>query len=295
MERQQIGVVKELFRYPVKSMLGERLERLEIGAHGVIGDRAWALRERDNGKVVSAKKFAQMLDCRATYGTTSAAAPAREAAGGRSQADDGPAPIEIRLPDGRVLHAADSDAAAKLSAVLGREVVIERAQASQHTRAGIDPGTIFGDVPIENVMPQLSRATMPDTFSLVNGTFFDSATMHVMATGTLAHMRTLVGEGAQLDARRFRPNIVVDTGTSASGFVEDGWLERTLEVGASVRIVALTPALRCVMTTHRQEDLARDLRIIRAAAQFHKATVGVFASVGAPGAVCIGDPVFLSA
>jgi uncharacterized protein len=280
-ERRQIGIVKELFRYPVKSMLGERLERLEIGERGVVGDRAWALRECDNGKIVSAKKFAQMLDCRATY-----EAP---------PVDGAATPIKIQLPDGRMLHAADADASAQLSAVLGRELVIERAQSSQHTRAGIDPGTIFGDVPIENVMPQLTRATMPDSFSLVNGTFFDSATMHVLATGTLAHMRTLVGEGAQLDARRFRPNIVVDTGARAGGFVEDEWIERTLEVGDRVRIVAIKPALRCVMTTHRQEDLARDLRVIRAAAQFHQATVGVFASIGAPGAVRVGDPVFLSA
>jgi len=184
--------------------------------------------------------------------------------------------------------------------VLGCEVVIERAIASQHTRAGIEPGTIFGDVPIENVMPQLTAATMPDTYSLVNGTFFDSATMHVLATSTLAHMRSLVGEGAQLDARRFRPNIVVDTGAAANGFVEDEWLDQTLEVGGSangdcVKIVAMRPALRCVMTTHRQEDLGRDLSIIRAAAQFHKATLGVFASVGATGTVRIGDPVFLAA
>ncbi len=280
MERRQIGIVKELFRYPVKSMLGERLDQLDIGERGVIGDRAWALREAANGKVVSAKKFAQMLDCRAAY-----EAPPVE---GES------APIKIQLPDGRVLHAADADAATQLSAVLGRDLVIERAQTSQYTRAGIDPATIFGDVPIENVMPQLTVATMPDTFSLLNGTFFDSATMHVLATGTLAHMRSLVGEGAQLDARRFRPNIVVDTGAGASGFVEDEWTERTLEVGDRVRIVAIKPALRCVMTTHRQEDLARDLRIIRAAAQFHKATVGAFASIGAPGTVRVGDPVFLS-
>jgi len=280
-ERRQIGIVKELYRYPVKSMLGERLDRLDIGALGVIGDRAWALRECANGKIVSAKKFAQMLDCRAAY----------EA----SPIDGEAAPIKITTSDGRAIHAADSDASAQLSAALGREVVIERAQPSQYTRAGIDPGTIFGDVPIENVMPQLTRATMPDSFSLVNGTFFDSATMHVLATGTLGHMRTLVGEGAQIDARRFRPNIVVDTGTSTGGFVEDEWLERTLEVGANVTIVSMHPALRCVMTTHRQEELARDLRIIRAAAQFHKATVGVFASIGTPGAVRVGDPVFLSA
>jgi hypothetical protein len=113
-------------------------------------------------------------------------------------------------------------------------------------------------------------------------------------------MRTLVGEGAQLDARRFRPNIVVDTGAAAQGFVEDEWIGQTLEIGegangGAVRIVAMQPALRCVMTTHRQEDLGRDLRIIRAAAQFHKATVGVFASVGTAGAVGLGDPVFLAA
>jgi uncharacterized protein YcbX len=290
MERRQIGTVKELFRYPVKSMLGERLERIEVGERGVIGDRAWALRESANGRVVSAKKFARMLELRATYES-----PPRA-----DEPDDQSAPIKIQLPDGRSLHAADADAAAMLSAVIGREVVIERAQPSQYTRAGIDPGTIFGDVPIESVMPQLTGATMPDTFALLNGTFFDSAMMHVLATGTLAHMRSLVGEGAQIDARRFRPNIVVDTGATANGFVEDEWLGQTLEVGDgangdTVKIVAMKPALRCVMTTHRQEDLGRDLRIIRAAAQFHQATVGVFASVGATGTVRVGAPVFLAA
>jgi uncharacterized protein YcbX len=290
MERRQIGTVKELFRYPVKSMLGERLERIEVGERGVIGDRAWALRESANGKVVSAKKFARMLELRATYES-----PPRA-----DEPDDQSAPIKIQLPDGRSLHAAGADAAAMLSAVIGREVVIERAQPSQYTRAGIDPGTIFGDVPIESVMPQLTGATMPDTFALLNGTFFDSATMHVLTTGTLAHIRSLVGEGAQIDARRFRPNIVVDTGATANGFVEDEWLGQTLEVGDgangdTVKIVAMKPALRCVMTTHRQEDLGRDLRIIRAAAQFHQATVGVFASVGATGTVRVGAPVFLAA
>jgi uncharacterized protein YcbX len=43
MERRQIGVVQELFRYPVKSMLGERLREVDIGAHGVIGDRAYVI------------------------------------------------------------------------------------------------------------------------------------------------------------------------------------------------------------------------------------------------------------
>ena len=66
MERRQIGVVQELFRYPVKSMLGERPSAVDIGAHGVIGDRAYALREA-NGRIVTAKKWANMFEFGARY------------------------------------------------------------------------------------------------------------------------------------------------------------------------------------------------------------------------------------
>jgi hypothetical protein len=36
-----------------------------------------------------------------------------------------------------------------LSAVLGRPVVLERAQNDQSNHAEIDPATVFGDVPVE--------------------------------------------------------------------------------------------------------------------------------------------------
>ena len=66
MERRQIGVVKDLFRYPVKSMQGERLNAVEIHEQGVIGDRAYALREA-NGRVMTAKKWPALLECAARY------------------------------------------------------------------------------------------------------------------------------------------------------------------------------------------------------------------------------------
>ena len=136
MERRQIGVVKDLFRYPVKSMRGERLSAVDIGAHGVIGDRAYALREA-NGRIVTAKKWANMLEFGARY--------------------DAPpipgvlAPLRIILPDGRTIQAQAPDASAMLSAVLGRPVVLERAQSEQPSHAEIDPATVFGDVPVEQV------------------------------------------------------------------------------------------------------------------------------------------------
>lgn len=44
MAKHQVGVVRELWRYPVKSMLGERLDQFFATEGGVAGDRAWALR-----------------------------------------------------------------------------------------------------------------------------------------------------------------------------------------------------------------------------------------------------------
>jgi hypothetical protein len=278
MERRQVGVVQALFRYPVKSMLGEQPSAVDIGLQGVIGDRAYALREA-SGRVVTAKKWANMFEFCARYDTPPTPGEL--------------APLHITLPDGRTIDAQDPDAAAVLSAVLGRTVVLERVQSDQHSRAEIDPATVFGDVPVETVKPEFTTATLPDTFALPPGTFFDSASIHVLASGTLAHLHKLTGEDAQLDPRRFRPNIFIETAHEVEGFIEDGWLEGTLEVGGSVRIVRMKSALRCVMTTHRQAELRRDMRILRTAAQHHHNEVGVFASIGAPGQVQVGDPVVL--
>jgi len=103
-------------------------------------------------------------------------------------------------------------------------VVLERAQPDQRHRAAIDPATVFGDVPVETLKPGDTAATLPDSFALPPGTFFDAASIHVLASGTLAHLRTLIGEDAQVDLRRFRPNIVIDTESGLEGFLEDDWL-----------------------------------------------------------------------
>jgi MOSC domain-containing protein len=278
MERRKVGMVSALFRYPVKSMLGEKLEALPITTGGALGDRAWAVREASGG-IATAKKWANMLSLRASYDSL----PTPGAL----------APVTIVLPDGARFHANDADVFARLSAALGRPVRLEAARSDEQARGVIDPNTIFAEVPIEQVFPGLTRETMPDTFALMRGSFFDSAAIHVLASGSLAHMKRLCGPNSVLDPRRFRPNIFVDTGDGADSFVEDEWLCGVLEVGAEVKITAMEPALRCVMTTHAQSELPRDLAILRAAAQNHKAKLGVFASIGAPGTVRVGDPVVL--
>jgi uncharacterized protein len=124
--------------------------------------------------------------------------------------------------------------------------------------------------------------------------FFDEEVVHLIATGTLAHLRALSGGTSDFDPRRFRANIIVDTGANTDGFVEDGWLEGMLEIGTTALIVGMRPALRCAITTHPQDELPHDPAILRTAWRFHQAYAGIFAAVGAEGTIRVGDPIYLS-
>src|SRR5918994_6378080 len=65
-----LGSVVSLWRYPVKSMMGEELNAAELTDRGLLGDRAYALVDRADGKVASAKnprKWAQLFDFRAAF------------------------------------------------------------------------------------------------------------------------------------------------------------------------------------------------------------------------------------
>ena len=89
--------VLELWRYPVKSLLGERLDAAAVTADGFAGDRRYAIYDAETGLGLTARRVPELLFARA-----------RLRGGGE---------LEITLPDGSV--AADDDA---LSAWLGRPV-----------------------------------------------------------------------------------------------------------------------------------------------------------------------------
>jgi len=58
--------VAELWRYPVKSMGGERLNEAELGAHGIPGDRIYQVR-RPDGRIVDARAHPRMLAMRPAF------------------------------------------------------------------------------------------------------------------------------------------------------------------------------------------------------------------------------------
>jgi len=91
---ETVGTVEELWRFPVKSMRGEKLPEIVVTKYGVLGDRAYALIDVDTGRVVSAKStklFPDILNCEAKFVD-------HPRSGGNVP------PVQISLPDGTILR-----------------------------------------------------------------------------------------------------------------------------------------------------------------------------------------------
>ena len=271
-----VGRVAELWRYPVKSMLGERRNQLPITTRGALGDRAWALREAATGRIASAKRFPQLLAFHARYEVEPTfAAPGR---------------IQITLPDGRTICPEDPDASRIISDLLGLSVRLENQPASDE-KTGIDRATVFGDVPVSAMKTEWTPESMPDYFQLMTGTFFEIGAVYLLASGSVHHLRKLQGGTAQIDRRRFRPNIYIESEADC-GFVEDSWLGGALNIG-TVRVEGFQPTVWCVTSTLAQQGLPRDLSILRTTAQHHRGCLGVYATVTGSGLLQVGDAAYL--
>ena len=98
--------VLELWRYPVKSLGGERIENVDIADAGLLGDRAWGIHHAETDTVLTARRAPELLFASA-----------------RMISDD---EIIITLPSGSEISSGDDEADAALSAWLGRSVTLVR-------------------------------------------------------------------------------------------------------------------------------------------------------------------------
>jgi uncharacterized protein len=279
----EVGSVVSLWRYPVKSMLGEELNASAVSDRGLLGDRAYALVDRSDGKVASAKnprKWPQLFDCRAAFVE-------------RPRPGMALPPVRMTLPDGAAITSEHDSRDDVLSRVLQRDVTLQATNGC--ALSGTSPSASPSRRRVEGYWPDIEGMDYRDTvteFALPAGSFFDSAVVHLLTTATLDHLRGAYPPG-RFDVRRFRPNLVVTPADGASGFVEDGWIGHTLAIGDAVRIRVTGSCARCVMTTLAQSDLPKDHGILRTAAQQNRANVGVYAAVVRGGEVRRGDPVRL--
>lgn len=275
----------EIWRYPVKSMIGSAVVEAELAESGMVGDRSWAVRDEIRGGIRGAKKLGGLMRFAAQY------------------VDVDPQPgstVEIRLPDGSVTRSDHPDVDRLLSAALDHQVSLWPLQPPSdldHYRRGAPDSTdilvelraIFGRDPDEP-LPDLSIFP-PEIieFESPPGTYLDAFPLLVMTTSALRALETALPESA-VDVRRFRPNLVIDT-QEAEGHPEFAWVGHRLEVGAAtLEIVEACP--RCVMVTRSvSDDLPEDRSVLRHIVHELDQNVGVYARVVSPGRVRIGDEV----
>lgn len=295
MTSETTGSVAGIWRFPVKSMQGERIQHAVLTGGGLVGDRAYALIDMETGKVVSAKSvklFPGVLGCRAAF-----LEPPR--------ANDELPPVRITLPDGTMITSDSSNIDHVLSAYFRREVTLARTAPEDFTIDQYHPD-------VENLDPAGSRDIMVEQkvgsayFAQAGvaspvpvGAFFDLFPMSLMTTSTLEQLNGIQPQ-SRFDERRFRMNLIVST--KEAGFVENGWTGRELTVGGEVRIKVVMPDPRCVMTTLAQEDLPKDTDILRALTRYNRIEVegagllpcaGAYLVVEEPGSIRIDDPVVL--
>ena len=249
--------IAELWRYPVKSLLGERLLTLSLVGDGVEGDRMWGIQDRNDGRILTARREPRLLF-----------ASSRVAAHG--------IPV-ITLPDGQELAGLGSATDAALSAWLGKAVTLVAATESDAARA-----EYFADATDDT-----SRAiewTMP------KDRFVDAFPVLIMTTAGLLAGASAYSAGTW-DVRRFRPNVFIRI--DGEGWLEDAWTDRQLSIG-SAQLVPRQRCIRCTMVNRAQPGLDKDVNIYKTLHRTHEGEAGMWTQVMRPGSISEGDLVYVT-
>jgi uncharacterized protein YcbX len=267
------GKVVSLWRYPVKSMLGEELNTSYVTERGLVGDRVYAVIDRQTSKVASAKnprKWGKLFDFRSLFID-------------QPQVVENIPPVRITLPDGSNISSDQDDIDSSLSKVFDREVSLIKASS-------------FEKPSYEEYWPDIDglaqRKKVTDE-AMPSKTFFDIAVIHLLTTSTINRLRELYPEG-RFEVRRFRPNIVIDSESGEKNdFIENSWVGKKITIGEDIVITVTGPCTRCVMISLPQGDLPQDLGILRTVSRYNQVNVGVYASVHHGGTIHRGDPIRL--
>ncbi|MCY3572215.1 MAG: MOSC N-terminal beta barrel domain-containing protein [Chloroflexi bacterium] len=284
-----VGIVTQLWRYPVKSMAGEQLSAAEIDQNGVAGDRGWAVREIEADVTRNAREMPKLLQFASAY----AESPSFDQ---RSPA------VTITTPDNVQVQSADENRDQQLSEILGRPVMLTPLHPADdlawYARAqipeGVDPMQALRQLmgmQEDDPLPDFSGLP-PDlqNFSSPPGTYFDCYPIHIMTTSSLNTLAE-AGGGEDVDVRRFRPNVLIDTGDT-EGLLEVDWTGKKLRLGEVV-IELQTTTVRCSVPAHAQRDFGSSRAVGRALIENTKQHLGSYCNVLQGGTVNVGADVEL--
>lgn len=258
---QTIGTIESLWRYPVKSMAGERLAQVYMGFAGIYGDRCYAFKNsaaRKGFPYLNASAQPQMLRyhpqfrfrARATMPPNWIEAMAIAPGANPTDADAETMALDVVTPDGTIF-AIDDPALYEL---------------------------LVADLRGENQL----------TLVRSNRALTDCRPVSIVSLQT---MRQLGEEmGAALDPRRFRANLYLDL-TVDGGFAEDALVGHKLRIGAKAEVAVLERDPRCKILSLDPETGEHNPEIFRHVAQAHDACAGIYCAVLVEGVLAEGDAV----
>jgi uncharacterized protein len=259
-------------------MLGEELNSSYVTERGLVGDRTYAIVDKQTGKAASAKnprKWGKLFDFRSMFIDSP-----------NDNTNNIP-PVRITFPDGGNIFSdrKEDDMDSRLSDVFNREVRLMKASD-------------FEEPSYEEYWPDIDGLARRDQLTdeaMPSKTFFDIAVIHILTTSTINRLRELYPEG-RFEVKRFRPNIVVESAASEdkykkNDFIENSWVGKKLAIGEDIVLNVTAPCTRCVMITLPQGDLPQDLGILSTVAKYNQVHVGVYAAVEHGGIIHRGDTI----
>lgn len=239
-----IGTISEIWRYPVSSVGGERLDVAELDASGLRGDRTWGVVDLRDGSVAGPegrRHWRPLPNLRARL------------------AGDGP-----EIGNGDVwATVGQPEADAILSDFLGFPAALRPHTAFEHSEDGY-------------VAPRYQRDDL-----------------HILTTTAMDTLAGLLPADVEIDARRFRPNIVIEAPDAPAGFVANDLIGRTLAIG-NVRILIKEPCKRCAFTSIAQGNLGFAPAVLQTIASKGTGGFGELCTVTQAGQIRIGDEITLT-
>lgn len=288
--KYQVGTVKELWRYPVKSMEGELLSKAQIEKLGLVGDRCWAIRDEIKNETSSVRVLPKLLQCTARYhgepsiGQTGSQMP----------------PVAITFPDGTSLNSRDSSANSLLSEFLNKTVSIRALEPRSNWRF-YRLKSIDGEAALKKQfntkeslpnMASISWLKMLELsiFSTPLGRYYDAYPLHIVSSNSIEKLKSLEPAG-DFQSRRFRPNIYIECSVKNEHLDEFDWVGGKLHIGSTI-IKCESRTVRCLMPSQPQPNLNKDSKVLRTLEKHTGRHLGINATVLNAGMIHQGDSVF---
>lgn len=250
----KLGKLKQIWRYPVKSMGGEPVVSAVIGRNGLAGDRCWAVINAESNEITNAKRWPELLNYRATL----QAADDLQSSG----YDDDVPDVDVHCPNGDVFGGRGNNSAELFSANLGKQVrLVPLADSSNRNHYRLarkrTPEIMAQELLLleDEAYPDFSGTPKELAAALSDcvtppGTYVDAFPLHMMTTNSLQYL----SEKGNVDAitERYRPNLLVEPSEQLAEMTENSWVDCRVQVGEAIlRIHSRT--VRCSMPSREQQ------------------------------------------